>query len=339
METKWAFDSKLLLIGAGIGIAVLFPKLKELFRTRWLNDKWKDHVDDDEIQVCLYSTEHLKTLGRVEKRTLYLEDVSKFFGGNQVIVDKILSSTMSTTEANPFVTRFLPEEDRWHIMNICLNRISAIFGPFHLFFNEARRCRSCYRSAWYVYTLTSSQNSHRGRFFVTPYKPVLSSVDRGVKRLRVVLVSEPEMREISSGVIKPPDWGFFNNRHKQRWDLLQQMSELFENQLVILDNCEVDDDDLSHSGDDDSPRTPSSWQPVHHVEEPWSPSKQDFPMQLSRTASNAGEKARQARRVACRLSKDRQRETDNCIMRVHIPFPGSTDNLDETSSKDVVLFE
>ncbi len=140
------------------------------------------------------------------------------------------------------------------------------------------------------------------------------------------MVNEQEMREVSSGVIKPPDWGFFNNRHKQRWDMLERMSELFENQLVILENCEEEDsEDFSNSGDE-SPLTPSSWHPLkegdHH---------------LTRHISNPGEKARNARRVACRLAKNSRRDTDNCIMRVHIPYPGS--NEGEPSSKDVVLFE
>ena len=328
-----SFDTKLLLMGLGIGVGLLLPRIKSHFQKRFLVEKWHDHVDEDEIQVCLYSTEHLKSLGRVEKRTIHLADVSEFFGNNEVVLEKVLSAALKTDEATPFVGRFLSEEDRWHIMNICLNRISAIFGPFHVFFNEARRCRSCYRSAWYIYTLTSTQNAHRGRFFVTPYKPVLSSVDRGVKRLRIDLVSEQEMREISSGVIKPPDWGFFNNRHKQRWELLEKMSELFENQLVILESCENEDE--SSQEIDESPRTARSW---HH--EPWTPPKQDSHFQLSRQSSNAGEKALQARRVACRLAKDNKRDSDNCIMRVHIPFPASSENADEEiSSKDVVLFE
>jgi hypothetical protein len=342
-------DTRLVLLGIGIGIGFVLPQLGSLFRRRRLTGKWLQHVDENEIQVCLYSTEHLKSLGRVEKRTIQLEDVSVFFGGNEVIVEKVLHAALATDDENPFVARFLSQEDRWHIMNICLNRISSIFGPFHMFFNEARRCKSCYRSAWYLYTLTSNQNAHRGRFFVTPYKPVLSSVDRGVKRLRVDLVSEQEMREISSGTICPPEWGFFNNRHKQRWELLRKMSELFENQLVIIESCDNNDeeDELSQHGDE-SPITPSSWQPVRveddrHYDDvshnTWSPMKQDLPMRLSRRVSNPGEKARQARRVACRLAHDQHRDTDNCIMRVHIPFPASSENADETTSKDVVLFE
>ena len=263
-----------------------------------------------------------------------MSEVASFFGDNQVILEKVMNAAFQVSEDCPFVARFLSQEDRWHIMNICLNRVSALFGPFHVFFNEARRCKSAYRSAWYLYTLTSQQNVHRGRFFVSPYKPVLSWVDRGVKRLRVDLVSEQEMRDIASSTIAPPDWGFFNNRHKQRWELLVRMSELFENQLVILDSnekngVEDDSDDVA----DESPRSPGSWQSVRHQDEVGMASH------VSRHISNPRELAAKARRIARKHDVAESKDIDNCIMRVHIPFPSSDTCAPETSSKDVVLFE
>ncbi len=334
-------DNKLLLFGVGLGIGLLAHHAFSLFQKRVLRNKWKEHVDDDQIQICLYSTENINTMGRVEKRTLYMSSAIEFFGHNQIVVEKLASASINACEESPFVAQFLSQEDRWHIMNMCMNRISALFGPYHVFFNESRRSKSCFRSAWYLYTISSQQNDHRGRFFITPYKPVLSRVDRGVKRLRVELVSEQEMRDIASGVIKPPDFGFFNNRHKLRWDLLMKMSELFENQLVIIENCVEGSDE---SPGDESPRTESSWQPIKYEgsrygDQPnrsWSPTKQDFG--LNRHISNPVEMARQARRNACKLGRNQCRDLDNCIMRVHIPIQ-SSDESEETSTKDVVLFE
>jgi hypothetical protein len=311
-----AYESKLVLLGLGIGLGLAVTRIYEAVRKRLDTSKWTEHVDDDQVQICLYSTENLRTLGRIEKRTIYISEALSFFGNNSLILDKVRDAAYQSCEDTPFVPRFLSQDDRWHIMNICLNRISALFGPFHVFFNEARRSKSRYRSAWYLYTLTSQKNAQRGRFFVTPYKPVLSSADEGVKRLRVDLVNEQEMREIASGVIAPPDWGFFNNRHKQRWELLTKMSELFENQLVIIENC---DGDSSSMDGDESPSTPSSWHPVH------------------RHTSNPGEMARHARRIACKIAKNHLNDSDNCIMRVHLPFPGETD--EPATTKDVVLFE
>lgn len=346
MEKSWtsggmATDNKLLLLGLGLGAGLLAHHAFALFRKKVLRNKWKEHVDDDQIQICLYSTENINSLGRVEKRTLYISSITEFFSDNQIVIEKLVSASIKACEESPFVAQFLSQEDRWHIMNICMNRISALFGPYHVFFNESRRVKTCFRSAWYLYTISSQQNVHRGRFFITPYKPVLSRVDRGVKRLRVELVNEQEMREIASGGIKPPEFGFFNNRHKQRWDLLMKMSELFENQLVIIENCGDGGDD---SAGDESPRTESSWQPIKcadssYSDQPnrtWSPTKQDF--SLTRHVSNPAEMARQARRNACKLARNQSRDLDNCIMRVHIPIQSSGET-EETSTKDVVLFE
>ena len=283
----------------------------------------------------------------------------------------MLAASRTTNEV-PFITRFLSQDDRWHIMNIVINRISSLFGPFHIFFNEARRSKSYYRSAWYLYSITCQQNIHHGRFFVTPYKPVLSRVDMGVKRLRVDLVNETEMREIASGSIAPPAWGFFNNRHKYRWEILMKMSELFENQLVIIDKNDVspssrpisrvsslanqgllfedgheldsrseDEDDSGECvGDEISPKSPHSWESVRNENSSssrmWSPPRIQSP---DRHTSNPREQAREAVRCGRKSNKKRARDIDNCIMRVHIPFPTADASASEPESKDVVLFE
>lgn len=234
------------------------------------------------------------------------------------MIRKLLEASAHTTSEVPFVAQFICQKDRWPVMNMCLNRVSSLFGPFHVFFNEARRCKSYYRSAWYLYTLTSQQNEHHGRFFVTPYKPVLSKADVGVKRLRIDLVNEQEMREICSASIKPPSWGFFNNRHGKRWDLLVKMGEMFENQLEIIEAGSVSESDASSSSTPDMRR--STWSPSGH-------SCLSNPRDLADNAKRKGKKHR--------------KNIDNCIMRVHIPYPSllSEGMQAETSSKDVVLFD
>lgn len=293
-----------------------------------------------------------------------MSNIDEFFNHNEVLVEMIKRAALKTTDDQPFVTTFLSHEDRWHVMNLCMNRISSIFGPFHVFFNEARRCKSHFRSAWYLFTISSAQNKHRGRFFVTPYKPVLSRVDVGVRRLRIELVNEQEMREICAGTIKEPEWGFFNNRHRQRWNILQKMSELFENQLVILNDTPdpvhpsspgmvsrtsslvdhhpffpsglPDDEALSSDdgseNDEDSPIFNDSWATIAHEPSHLSP---------SRHTSNPRELAMRAIRSA-RRHESMCKETDNSILRVHIPYPSSiidSSTVCETHAKDVVLFE
>ena len=282
-----------------------------------------------------------------------MNDLSLFFGNNEIILDKVMTAASKTSEQSPFLPTYLSQEDRWHIMNVCMNRVSAIFGTFHVFFNEARRCKSYFRSAWYLFSISCFQNKHHGRFFVTPYKPVLSRVDVGVKRIRIDLVNEQEMREICSATITPPDWGFFNNRHRQRWLLLEKMSELFENQLVIINDDtdpihpsspgvitrvtsmqEDDSDDDSDGRGSDCNSPSSSWATMsnHHIcEQP----------DLNRHGSNPRELALRALRSA-RRHRAECKNSDNCIMRVHIPYPSSViDNttICETHAKDVVLFE
>ncbi len=302
-----------------------------------------------------------------------MADIDEFFNHNEVVIDMIRQAAMCTSEEQPFVATFLSQEDRWHVMNICMNRISSIFGAFHVFFNEARRCKSYFRSAWYLFAISSAQNKHRGRFFVTPYKPVISRVDVGVRRLRIELVNEQEMRDICCGVIKAPEWGFFNNRHKQRWNILQKMSELFENQLVIV-NEEPNPIDPSSPGvvsrvtsltendtrfffpppksADSSPRdsTPDDQAAAtkdtsdnSDEEDETSPALFGEPCgggtHHPTSSTNPRELALRAIRSA-RRHKSMCKETDNCILRVHIPFPSSVvENMQETHAKDVVLFE
>ena len=312
-----------------------------------------------------------------------MNDVYQFFGNNEIVMEKVIEAAAQVTREIPFVTTFLSHEDRWHIMNICVNRVSAIFGPFHVFFNEARRCKSYFRSAWYLFTISSSQNQHHGRFFVTPYKPVLSKVDMGVKRLRIDLVNEQEMREICSGTIVPPKWGFFNNRHKQRWELLTKMGELFENQLVIVndhpepvhplsppsvtrlgssessplfsepeetldrfvnDQSPLEDNDSIDGADDSNSSYPQGCTPSS-LGESWSNLSECLrsyaEAQQRHSPTNPRELAFRAIRSA-RKHKSEWKNTDNCIMRVHIPYPSSViddSTVCETHAKDVVLFE
>jgi len=321
-----------------------------------------------------------------------MNDLYQFFGNNEIVLEKVMAAAAQVTADVPFVTTFLSQEDRWHIMNICVNRVSAIFGPFHVFFNEARRCKSYFRSAWYLFTVSSSQIHHHGRFFVTPYRPVLSRVDQGVKRIRIDLVNEQEMRDICAATIQPPSWGFFNNRHKQRWELLSKMGELFENQLVIVN----DHPDPVHpssppaitrlasyesdQSDDGSPAATTGGSNIDQPDEPGSPipddrdsidgsASDDGHYAGPCTASSLGESwsnlsdclrsyaeahsknpspptnprelAYRAIRSA-RRHKNEWKNTDNCIMRVHIPYPSSvvdSSTVCETHAKDVVLFE
>jgi hypothetical protein len=293
----------------GIGAQKLLRYLQDYRRRQKDKRSWDSHVDMNQIQACLLSTEHLQELGRIEKRTLFVKDIDSFFGGNTCAVEKILQASSKTSKGDYIVTKFLPNEDKWHILNICTNQISSLFAPYHVFFNEARRCKSYYKSAWYCFTLTCTRTEASGRYFITPFRPVLDS-DFGALRIRIVLVNEQELRDISAGIIKAPAWGFFNERHKERWDVLKSFSLLFEAQLRKVAGVE------------------------NIVDHDWGANlcgrigarKIANPSIQAQVATEKG--------LHAVISPE-----DNCFLRIHIPFPGSQSENQETRSKDVVLFE
>lgn len=191
---------------------------------------WRQHVDFSEVQACILSTEHLATLGRVEKRTLFVKPLAKVFK-NDYIRKKVLEAAEATAESeDPIMMLNLSAEDKWHVLNTCTNRLSSCFGPYHVFFNEARRTDSHYRSAWYCFTLTCSRTKAAGRWFITPFRPV-GAGDTGMLRIRIILMNEEELREIASGATEAPEVGFFNGRHEGRWNICARFASLFARQL------------------------------------------------------------------------------------------------------------
>ena len=165
-------------------------------------------------KAILLTTEHLKSLGRVEKRTLFVKPITEVFK-NEFVLANVLSTAEKAVEKNePFLVTQMSQEDKWHVLTTCTNQLSSCFAPYHVFFNEARRVESYYQSAWYVFTLTCAQTEASGRWFITPLKPV-GKDDVGMLRIRIVMMNEQELREIASGAIEPPSFGFFNGRAPQ----------------------------------------------------------------------------------------------------------------------------
>ena len=325
-----------ILVLSVVGLRRLFLKLQRFLRLRNEKLSWSSHSDLGQIQACLLSSEHLGELGRVEKRTILVKEINQFFGNSEFVVEKLLRAAAKTSAKEPVLTTFLENDDKWHILVSCMNQISALFAPYHVFFNEARRCESYYRSAWYCFTLTCTRSSGHGRFFITPYKPVLSE-DVGALRIRIIMVNEQELRDIATGVISPPTWGFFNERHKFRWDLMKRFSELFERQLQSVTGNKAD------WGANLCGRL------VHRRNSIQQSQRKNPSVQVMEAAQHG--------------AKQEYEPEDNCFLRMHIPYPASrgngshpgggdsfesTSGLDtsftscngnETRSKDVVLFE
>merc|ERR550514_1183282 len=75
--------------------------------------------------------------------------------------------------------------------------------------------------------------------------------------LRLVLVNEAELRKIVDGKLKPPNWGFFNERHESRFRLLMDFASNFREQLTRTPAVEPKTAKLD-------PRNPFTSERVHH---------------------------------------------------------------------------
>lgn len=272
-------------------------------------------MDFGVIQACVLSTEHLPSLGRIEKRTLFVKPVAEVFRNEYILARVLEAAQKAAASKDPMLMTQLSAEDKWHVLNTCTNHISSCFAPYHVFFNEARRTKSYYKSAWYCFTLTCAQTEASGRWFITPHKPV-GAGDVGSLRIRMVLINEQELREIASGTVEAPMGGMFNGRHESRWQVCQRFAELFGRQLQRVTGS-VDNEDWGKN-----------------------------------LCGTLGRKkvASQVRLASLdNATVPEYTPEDNSILRIHIPFPSSNFRVGEDEddvvvpedavAKDVVLFE
>lgn len=308
---------------AGALLVTFTRALRELLVWRRVASEerlWRKKVDFSVIQACVMSTEHLQSLGRVEKRTLFVKPIREFFCNEYVLARVLEAAERAASTEDPVLATQLDPEDKWHVLTTCTNHMSSCFAPYHVFFNEARRADSYYKSAWYCFTLTCAQTNAPGRWFITPNKPVMTN-DVGMLRIRIVLMNEQELREIAGGAVEPPEFGFFNGRHASRWKVCYRIAQLFERQLASVTGEKDLNADWGANLCGSVRRKPPTGLAMKQVE---SASRLDA------------------------LNQELSSE-DNAILRLHIPFPstfGSAANegnperkLEECVAKDVVLFE
>jgi len=134
-----------------------------------------------------------------------------------------------------------------------LNEVSALFGPNFVHFNALDGDTSnLFKCTWYCLTLMTPTRPYSakpsGHDPGRPGKRRLSvtNVPGDAKEtctftdmtripratLRVCLVNESELRRISDGKLRPPSWGFFNDRHAERFRMVQDFARNFQKQLV-----------------------------------------------------------------------------------------------------------
>ncbi|CAE8640865.1 unnamed protein product [Polarella glacialis] len=320
---------------AGGALASILRLLRDL----WIKRKraasqnlWRRHVDFSVVQACILTTEHLQTLGRIEKRTLFVKPIAEVFK-NEYILERLLEQAEKAAASHdPMLVTQLSHEDKWHVLNTCSNHISSLFAPYHVFFNEARRVESYYKSAWYCFTLTCAQTSASGRWFITPFKPV-GKDDVGMLRIRIVMMNEQELREVASGVIEAPSFGFLNGRHEERWKVIQRFAELFNRQLSGGESV---------SGADSGPNLcgrPSTGSRKRGGSNPRLESASNSALAHPRRADINS-------LAASTPSEPKQQQAppdpqDNSILRIHVPFPAShfKHTLEDNVCQDVVLYE
>jgi len=203
-----------------------------------------EEVDGDIIQGCLISAEHLLNLGRVEKRTLFSRPLQEVLGGNPYLVKELLKAAQicRRNSNNCMVCRWLPPDERYHVLQATLNEVSAIFGQNFVHFNAMDGEKSgLFKSTWYCLTVTtptrpesrkhgSSSSTDRGGDDSTCTFTDMSRTPRAT--LRVTLVNESDLRRIADDKLRPPNWGFFNSRHAERYRMLLDIARNFQLQLV-----------------------------------------------------------------------------------------------------------
>jgi len=350
----WLSRGSLVSFLGGAVLAGLIKKLCDMWldvKKRQAESCWRSHVDFSTVQACVFSTELLERLGRVEKRTLFVKPITEVFRNEYIRTRLMEAAEKAAASSDPVLLTKLSDEDKWHVLNTCTNEISSVFAPYHIFFNEARRHKSHYKSAWYCFTLTCSQTEATGRWFITPFNPV-GMGDCGSLRIRICLMNEQELRDIASGALEPPE-AMFNGRHESRWQICSRFAELFNRQLtkVTGDSVALGSTQQCPSTQHlEVPRSPSD--PWNMVGQRWEDWGKTLGGGLGRRKPSW---ARVAGKETCPVEAPAYEPEDNSILRIHIPFPASRqpvltpggacvapDQLNtnqECIAKDVVLFE
>lgn len=205
-------------------------------------------LDAELLQGCLMSTEHLMTLGRIEKRTIFSRPLLEVLGGNQHLQQEIIRAAdeCRSKSRNCIVARWMPGDERYHVLQSGLNAMSALFGPEYLHFNAlGGQNPTAFKPTWYVLTVTTwirpksppSSPRRGGRAVSKEYSEAMTATFQDMTRrpraaLRILLVNESELRRIADGKLGPPEWGFFNSRHHERFRMVQDLAQLFQKQLV-----------------------------------------------------------------------------------------------------------
>ncbi|CAE7298994.1 Catsper1 [Symbiodinium natans] len=203
-----------------------------------------DELELDLVQGCLLTAENLLNLGRVEKRTLFQVSASKLLNRNEHLVGVLKDAARRCHEQshNCLVTRWVPPDERYHILQASINAMSSLLGPNYVHQNALGAAGAdLFKSTWYCVTIMTPTRAENH----LPDEQKVSATTRSLETctftdmtrtprptLRICLVHESELRGIADGKLQPPSWGFFNSRHAERYRMLCDFSRNFQQQLV-----------------------------------------------------------------------------------------------------------
>lgn len=246
------------LVARGPVITVIFIRLLE-FLSWWLVRQQRlrldrrrlqtscvSQLDSELLQGCLMSTEHLVSLGRIEKRTIFSRPLLEVLGGNLHLQRELLwaGEECRSRGRSCLVARWMPPDERYHVLQAGLNAASALFGADYLRFNAlGGQNPAAFKPTWYCLTVStpmrakSPPRSPRARAASKDCPESVTATFQDMTRrpraaLRIMLVNETELRQIADGKLGPPEWGFFNVRHAERFRMLQDFAVNFRSQLV-----------------------------------------------------------------------------------------------------------
>lgn len=294
------------------------------------------------VQACLLSTETLLNLGRVEKRTLFVQPLKRVVY-NPYLVERLVEAARKTIDG--YVLRHLDEQEKYHILQACVNQVSSLFASNYVAHNAlgtAQAGNEPSNSTWYCLTLlVENPEGNDGQHEPQPAATMCNMRFRPQPSLKVVLVNETDLRKIHDGKLSQPSWGLFNDRHKRRWILLKEIAQHYNRQLL-------DGDSNEQCG------VPSMWAPVAQVDSFSSPEKCKRPPRRSATLSagqfrnhseglnDDGGMLRRIRsdgsctdllspplmsRSGANAVKESSAGLKNSFLRIHIPFATITKKL------------
>jgi len=206
-------------------------------------------LDTELLQGCLLTAEDLLTLGRMEKRVLFTRPLREVLCGNDYLVRKLVEAGNQCQQQgrNCMVLRLLGPDERFHILQHCVDACAELFGTNYMHHNALGGGHNdLFKQIWYCVTVMAPSRPSTSR----KRSESLGSVGSGraahgrntctfidMSRsprpmLRIVMVNESELRRVADGKLIPPRWGCFNSRHQERYRMLEDFARNFHKQLL-----------------------------------------------------------------------------------------------------------